>query len=188
MLAAWHHTLEDVSFADAEAFVWRWQKTNTFLPDPAEIRNEVRKLAREQAEAQRSQELIAGYRRPALGEGWMGRAAQASRTNEEATGHVVELAAAWRAGELGLDSVRRQSGGYERFVAMNHAREEVRDLIEALAADDDAREDAIVTRHGTFTQQDLRENGGIVATINGQQVLRWPTSGVPGRWRYFEER
>lgn len=186
MLAAWHHTLEDVSFADAEAFIWRWQKTNAYPPDPAEIRNEVRKLAREREEAQRSQELINSYRRPALGEGWMTRVKQSTRSNAEATAQVVELAEAWRRGEIGLDSVRRQCSGYERFVAMNHAREQVRDLVDALAAEDDAREGRVETNQGTFTEQDIRENGGILAIINGRRVLRWPTSGQPGRWWYGE--
>jgi hypothetical protein len=98
----------------------------------------------------------------------------------------MELAASWQRGEIGLDSVRRQCSGYDRFIAMNHAREQVRDLIDALAEEDDQRETAVETKHGRFSQQDLREHGGIVATINGQRVLRWPTSGTPGHWRYFE--
>jgi hypothetical protein len=44
----------------------------------------------------------------------------------------------------------------------------------------------VVTKHGTFTPQDVRENGGICGPINGRDVLRWPTSGSPGRWRYGE--
>lgn len=122
--------------------------------------------------------------RPALGEGWMERAKQPSRSNEEATAHVVELAASWRRGKLGLESLRRQCSGYDRFVAMNHAREQVRDLIDALAADDDAREGAVETKYGVFWDVDIRANGGMLATLNGRRVLRWPTSGRDGRWRY----
>jgi hypothetical protein len=182
---AWGLVLEDVDYEAVECVLVEWFKRETWPPDPAELRQRVRTRARDERTARESAELIEGYRHPALGEGWMGRAGQSSRTNEEATAQVMELAAAWERGELGLDSVRRQCSGYDRFIAMNHARDQVRALIEALAAEDDARAGIVRTSFGGFTPQDLQEHGGIVSSVNGRQRLVWPSSGTGrGSWRY----
>ena len=181
---AWHMTLADVDYAVTEPVLLDWCRSETWPPDPAEIRTRVRSRQRDERSARQSAELIESYRLPALGDGWMARAKQANRPNEETALHVMELATAWRLGELGLDSIRRQCSGWERFVAMNHAREQVRDLIDALATEDDARCGSILTPHGTFTTQDLREQGGILTTINGRKVLRWPVTGGHTGYRY----
>lgn len=187
----WCHVLADVPYADVEQFLDGWIRTEEFPPDPAAVRTGVKRLDRERKEAQRSQDLVDGYR-PALGEGWMRRAKRPTATNLDITKHVVELADAWRRGEIGLDSVRRQCegvfdmpGGYARFVANHHARDQVKDLIEALAAEDDARERIIRTSFGGFTCQDLHEHGGLLTTVNGERRLVWPVSGSGrGSWRY----
>lgn len=107
--------------------------------------------------------------------------------NQAITELVVEIADAWARGEIGLESVRRQCDGWDRFVAMNHARSEVAVLIDALVDDDNRRKGLIETKHGLFTPQDIRENGGIHGPINGRDTLRWPSSGYPGHWRYGEK-
>jgi hypothetical protein len=183
---AWAMTLADIDYAAAECVLVDWCRREVWPPDPAEIRQRVRTRQRDEQSARDSAALIEGYRLPALGDGWMGRAGQSSRSNEEATEQVMELAAAWERGEIGLDSIRRQCSGYDRFIAMNHARDQVRDLVAALADEDDRRAGSVVTKHGAFTPQDLREHGGIAATVNGQRVVQWPTSGRGGRWRYGE--
>jgi hypothetical protein len=182
---AWDLVLEDVDYEAAACVLVEWFKRETWPPDPAELRQRVRARERDERTARESAELIEGYRSPALGEGWMGRAGQSTRTNEEATAQVMELAAAWERGEIGLDSIRRQCSGYDRFIAMNHARDQVRQLIEALAAEDDAREGIVRTGFGEFTSQDLHEHGGIVSRVDGRARLVWPVSGAgPGSWRY----
>jgi hypothetical protein len=188
---AWGLVLEDVDYEAVECVLVEWFRRETWPPDPAELRQRVRTRERDERVARESAALVDGYR-PALGEGWMRRATRPTATNLEITQHVVELAEAWRRGDIGLDSVRRQcegvfdmAGGYARFVANHHAREQVKDLIEALAAEDDAREGIIRTSFGGFTSQDLHEHGGIVSRLDGRARLVWPVSGAgPGSWRY----
>jgi hypothetical protein len=186
VLAVWQRTLRDITYADADRFLGDWILDEVFPPDPAEIRRGVRQKQRDAERERKEAETRARYRVPALGEGWMTRAKASTATNAEITAHVVGLAEAWGRGELDLAGVRGLCDGWERFVALNHDKAAVLPLIEELAADDDARSGNLVTKHGTFTPQDVRENGGICGPINGRDVLRWPTSGSPGRWRYGE--
>jgi hypothetical protein len=56
--------------------------------------------------------------------------------------HVLELASSWQRGGLGLDSLRRQCSGYDRFTAMRFTppgtedRALMRALLEALVAEE----------------------------------------------------
>lgn len=110
----------------------------------------------------------------------MQRAREATPENTETTEKVLELACAWDQGTIGLDSIRRQSSGAERFVATNHARGTERvalmRLLDALIADQDEREGSVMTKHGRFTQEDLREHGAwIHPDANGRRVIQFKT-------------
>lgn len=118
---------------------------------------------------------------------YMQRARDATPENTETTEKVLELAGGWGQETIGLDSIRRQCSGYERFVATNHARGADRDalrlLLDALIADQDAREGAVMTKQGRFAQDDLREHGAwIHPDAHGRRIIRFKTlddQGVP---------
>lgn len=187
MLETWTAALATVPLKPhgMNALEW-WFAHEDWPPQAANIRNRAREAMASEERAARDAATRERYPRPALGAGWMDRAKRPTATNEEITAAVVELAIAWAAGEIGLTSVRRQSTGYERFVAVNHARVEVMPLIEALCEEDERRLGIVRTHQGAFTRQDLHEHGGIAGIVNGQRVVRWPTSGWPGAYRYGE--
>jgi hypothetical protein len=188
-LTSWEMTVSDVSYAEADAALARWFKTEPFAPDPAELRKRVLDARSASRREQATAETLAEYQIPALGDGWLRRAADPTADNLEVTNSVVEIADAWSRGEIGLDSVRRQCSGWERFVALNHAKDAIQPLVDALAQDDEDCGLFLRTKHGHYLPQDLAENGGLHGAINGRRVLRWPTSGNPDvGWRYDHDR
>jgi hypothetical protein len=98
----------------------------------------------------------------------------------EKVDHVVELARAWEAGELPLESVRIQSTGYDRNVAVRTTgvgtpeKLLINRLLDALVADQNLYE----TKQGAFEEQDLREDQARkLRDALGRRVIQFPVNG-----------
>jgi hypothetical protein len=109
-------------------------------------------------------------------EGWLTRAQAPTPENLEITDHVVELAQSWEVGGIGLDSIRIQSSGYQRFVASVHARRTVMPMIIALDEERKEAEGEHATHQGVFTQGDLRDARARITTYRRQRVIQIPES------------
>jgi hypothetical protein len=106
---------------------------------------------------------------------WLQRAREATPENADTTAAVVELAEAWARGDIPLAGVRTACTGYDRFVAMNHAKAQVRDLLDALVVDQDRTEGSARTKHGRFTREDLHQaQARVTVDSRGRRVLSFP--------------
>jgi hypothetical protein len=119
-------------------------------------------------------------------------AKESTPENAATTTHVLELACGWEAGTLPMPGVRTSCTGYDRFVAINHATGPdtvlLMALLDALVADQDGRDGSVQTKHGRFTQGDIRQYGGLLLERNGRPVLVWPSLNHEDRWVYGAER
>jgi hypothetical protein len=120
-------------------------------------------------------------------EGWLSRARSVTPENAEITQDVIELAEAWKRGDIGLDSIRIQSTGYQRFVASVHASREVMPMIIALDEERKEAEGEHFTNHGTFTQRDLREARARITTYRKTRVIQIPESVYADGTAWYRE-
>lgn len=99
--------------------------------------------------------------------------------------HVVELAHAWRGGDIDLAGVKRQCTGRERFQGMRFAeiggadKRVLIELAEALVA---GAPGAFPFAHGLLVEEELFEAGGAKAMTNrdGKRVYVWRIHSIEG--------
>ncbi len=129
-----------------------------------------------------------GEWRPAVDDAFA-RAKDATPENLEITELAIEMAHEWQRGEKSLSAVRRESTGYERFIATNHARgagkAALMALLDALITEQDRGEGSTQTKQGRFTQRDLEEHGAwIHPDQHGHRVIQFKGLDDDGR-TYF---
>jgi hypothetical protein len=105
--------------------------------------------------------------------------------------HVTELAEAWQAGRLPLAGVRAQCSGHERFTAIRCApldspeKHAIMALIDALVAEDEARQGAKPSKHGRLSAEELRSQGAVIRqNWKGERVTVWPLFWMNGQAHY----
>lgn len=124
----------------------------------------------------------------------LGEAMHRSPTFEEAQTlrHVVELAQAWKRGDLPLESVRAQCTGFERWQAMRFAelgssdKRALMALLDALVAEDKA---VFSTPQGLIHMYEVYEGGAkAVTTHDGRRAFVWPMFEMDGQkaWPRYE--
>jgi hypothetical protein len=101
-----------------------------------------------------------------------------SPENLAITATVISIARDWQSGAFPLASVREQCSGTDRWVAINHAKDDdrkiIQSLLDALVDEQDRAEGVIVTKQGRFTQRDLREAGAWIHPDEyGNRIIRF---------------
>src|SRR4051812_40367905 len=102
--------------------------------------------------------------------------------------HVIEIAEAWKRGELSLSSVRTLCTGPERYAGMRFAplrspeKRAVMAMVEALVAQDDI---SVPCGHGIIDADEIRQDGvKLVTTWKGERAHVWPMCWMNGEPYY----
>jgi hypothetical protein len=102
--------------------------------------------------------------------------------------HVLEIALAWQAGDLGMDGVRDLCSGFERWQAVRFADPShegyaaLLRMIDLMVAGDSG---ILHTNHGIVVSEELHQ-GHVLATTNadGKRVWVWPMCFIHGEPLY----
>ena len=114
------------------------------------------------------------------------RAIKRTPENLAVAAHVLEIARAWDRGDLGLDSVRVQTGGRERLIGVAHTEGEDRAtmmrLFDALVSSQEP-DGSVVTHQGRLTREDLHTHRArVISDTRGRRVVQFPV------WNKTDER